>query len=192
MKFEIIGEEIRYKEIKSHGTGGVIYVPKSWAGEKVAIIRGVIDEVENISRTIDMNRRVIYSYFVGDLLHRGHIEAMRNAKRMVGPNGISVVGVLTREATLEKKDEPIVSFDERVGLVSAIRYNDVVVAQKTYSPIKNLQKIKPDIAIESDSHNEEDIKKVEKFMESIGGEVRIIPYYPDKSSTKLKELIKNG
>jgi len=40
-KFEVEGKELIIKIIKKHGNGAMVYIPKSWIGEKVAIIRGV-------------------------------------------------------------------------------------------------------------------------------------------------------
>ena len=134
--------------------------------------------------------RVVYSYYVLDIVHRGHLKMMKNAKAAAGKDGISVVGILTKEAVLEKKPKkPILSFDERMNLAESMEFVDVVVAQDTYSPMKNLKKIKPDVAMESSSHNEEDIKKVEEFMKSIDGRVIVVPYYPFQSSSGIKREI---
>ena len=66
---------------------------------------------------------------------------------------------------------------------------DLVVAQETYSPLPNVMKIKPDILMESTSHDEEDIEKAREVMESINGRVIVIPYYPSQSSTGIKNKI---
>ncbi|GAI14381.1 unnamed protein product [marine sediment metagenome] len=117
---------------------------------------------------------------------------MRNAKAMAGENGVSVVGILTDEAVKERKQRPILSFDERIELAGAIKYNDLVVPQDAYSPLPNLKRIKPDVAIESASHRAEDIQRVRRYMESIKGRLVVVPYYPSQSSTKIKGKIKKG
>lgn len=137
--------------------------------------------------------RIVYSYYVLDIVHRGHLKMMKNAKAVAGKNGISIVGILTKEAVLEKKsNKPILSFDERMNLAESMEFVDVVVAQDTYSPIKNLGRIKPDVTMESTSHNEEDIEKVKNFMKSIGGRVVVVPYYPYQSSSSIKKRMDNG
>lgn len=118
---------------------------------------------------------------------------MKNAKAFAGPGGISIVGILTDQAVAEKKEKkPLLSFNERVELAEAIRYNDCVVAQKTYSPLSNLKQIKPDIVIESTSHASEEIEKIRSFMESIEGRMVVFPYYPSYSSSKIKKWIKTN
>ena len=191
-RFNIIGKEMRVKSVKEHGTGAIIYVPKAWANEKVAVVRGVESETINLAKTIDRSERIVYSYYVLDLVHKGHLKMMRNSKATAGPNGISIVGILTNKAVMERKKKPILSFDDRVALAEAIKYNDFVVAQETYSPLSNIKRIRPNIAMESNSHKEEDIKDLRKYMESIDGKVMVVPYYPNTSSTELKEKIRNG
>jgi len=133
--------------------------------------------------------KIVYSYYVLDIVHKGHLKMMENAKSIAGDDGKLIIGILTDEAVMEKKKKPILSFEERFDLASAIKYADLVVAQDTYSPLPNVMKIKPDILMESTSHEESDVKKAEEIMESIGGRVIVIPYYPVQCSTKIKESI---
>ncbi len=135
--------------------------------------------------------KIVYSYYVLDLVHKGHLKMMENAKAIAGKDGKLIVGILTDEAVMELKPKPIISFDERFDLANAIKYVDLVVAQETYSPLPNVKKIKPDILMESSSHTDEAIEDARKVMESIGGKVIVIPYYPSQSSSSIKEKI-NG
>lgn len=133
---------------------------------------------------------IVYSYYVLDIIHKGHLEMLQNAKAMAGKDGRLVVGILTDEAVMEKKPKPILSFEERVELARSIRCVDLVVTQKNYSPLKNISIIKPNILMESSSHEVEE--RVELMMESLGGRIIRIPYFPDHSSIQIKKDIKDG
>jgi phosphoenolpyruvate phosphomutase len=135
---------------------------------------------------------LVYSYYVLDIVHKGHLKMMKNSKAMAGEDGKLIVGILTDEAVMEKKSRPTLSFNERYDLASAIKYVDLVVAQETYSPIQNIKMIKPDILMESSSHAEEDIVEAQKVMENLGGKVVIIPYFPTICSTIIKTRVKNN
>jgi len=37
-KFQVEGRELIIREVKPHGNGAIVYVPKSWIGRKVGII----------------------------------------------------------------------------------------------------------------------------------------------------------
>ena len=134
--------------------------------------------------------KVVYSYYVLDIVHKGHLLMMKNAKAIAGDDGKLIVGILTDEAVMEKKEKPILSFEERIELASAIKYVDVAVAQETYSPLPNVKRIKPDILMESTSHDQEAIEKAREYMDSINGKVVVLPYFPSQSSKEIKDSIK--
>jgi len=136
-----------------------------------------------------MQLKLVYSYYVLDIVHKGHLLMMKNAKSIAGKDGKLIVGILTDEAVMELKKRPILSFDERVELAYAIEYVDVVVAQETYSPLPNVKRIKPDILMESTSHTEEAIEEAEAVMKEIKGKVIVLPYFPTQSSTNIKNKI---
>lgn len=133
---------------------------------------------------------IVYSYYVLDIVHAGHLVQMKNAKAIAGEDGKSIVGILTDEAVMEKKKRPILTFPERMELAAAIEYVDAVVPQKTYSPLPNVMKIRPDILMESASHSDAAIEEARKTMQSIGGRLIVTPYYPGQSSTNIKKIIK--
>lgn len=136
--------------------------------------------------------KIVYSYYVLDIIHRGHLLMMKNSKVMAGKDGKLIVGILTEEAVLEKKSKPpILALDERIAIAESIKYVDAAVPQETYSPIPNIKKIKPDILMESASHSEEDIEETRKVVESWGGRVIVMPYYPSQCSTNIKDKIIN-
>ena len=134
--------------------------------------------------------KLVYSYYVLDIVHKGHLLMMKNAKAIAGNDGKSIVGILTDEAVMEKKERPILSFEERIELATAIKYVDVAVAQETYSPLPNVMRIKPDILMESTSHGEEAIEKAREVMDNINGKVVVLPYFPSQSSTDIKNNIR--
>ena len=132
---------------------------------------------------------IVYSYYCLDIIHPGHLLQIKNAKRLAGKDGISIIGILTDEAVMEKKPRPIIPFEQRMAIAEAIEYADLVVPQETYSPHPNCLKIKPDILMESASHSDELIEQSRKVMASINGKVICTPYFPTQSSTKIKETI---
>lgn len=189
-EFVISGKEVISKIVKKHGSGAIVYVPKQWAGEKVSVIREMEFDTKKLGKTLDHEKRIVYSYYVLDIVHQGHLLQMQNAKATVGKDGISVVGILTDKAVMEKKKRPILSFDERMLLAQSIKFNDFVVAQDTYSPLPNVRNIRPDILMESSSHTEENIEEARKVMAKLDGKVITTPYYPMLSSTEIKKKIK--
>ena len=134
--------------------------------------------------------KIVYSYYVLDIIHQGHLLMMKNAKAVAGKDGKLIAGILTDKAAMEKKKKPVFSFEERIEIAGAIRYVDIVVPQETYSPLPNVLRIRPDILIESASHTAIAIKKARECMDSINGKVIVLPYFPAQSSTGIKDKIR--
>jgi len=130
---------------------------------------------------------LVYSYYCLDIIHEGHLLQLKNAKAIAGPDGRSIVGILTDEAVMEKKSCPAIPFVERVRIAQSIDCVDVVVPQVTYSPLDNVKAIGASVLMESASHSTEDIRKAHACMAELGGQVITTPYYPCQSSTDIKE-----
>jgi cytidyltransferase-like protein len=133
---------------------------------------------------------IVYSYFVLDIVHRGHLLFLKNSKAVAGPEGRLIVGIVSDEAVLAKKGKaPILSFSERLELANSIKYVDLVVCQKNYTPYDNVKSISPNILMESESHDEVQITKGRELMKELGGRVIVMPYFHGQSSTLLKSKI---
>ena len=126
-----------------------------------------------------------------DLLHTGHILMLKNSKAIAGPDGRLVVGIVSDEAVEQQKGRlPLLRFHERLELAQSIRYVDLVVQQKEYSPLENVKKINPNILMESESHSDDQLLASRELMKSIGGQTIVMPYFKGQSSTKIKNKIK--
>lgn len=193
-----VQKEIRQKVINTlDAWGGELVEPKYTKGISTTSIINSIQEniIDRTSVLINNDKdietgNIVYSYYVLDIIHKGHLLMMNKSKEKAGENGKLIVGILTDEAVMEKKEKPILKFDERFEIASSIRFVDEVIKQDTYSPLENLKKIKPDILMESSSHSKEDIQRMEKYMKSINGKVITVPYYDGQSSSSIKNLIR--
>ena len=137
-----------------------------------------------INERLWFRKKKVYAYVVGDILHVGHLKHLERAKKA---GDYLIVGVLTDEATMEKKPKPIISFGERMAMVKALECVDEVVEQHDYSPLSNIEEIKPDVLMESEDHKEQ---PANDFVKSYGGEVIQSPYYEGQSSSLIKQKIK--
>ena len=133
---------------------------------------------------------LVYSYFVLDIEHRGHLMMLKNSKAIAGPDGRLVVGIVSDDAVLNKKGAaPTLDFSERLELAASIKYVDLVVGQKDYTPFENIKQIVPNILMESESHSQAQIDKGRQIMSDLGGRVIVMPYFDDQSSTHIKSKI---
>jgi len=117
------------------------------------------------------------------LLHYGHIRHLQKARQL---GDRLKVGVLTTEATMERKPRPIIPQARRMEQVSALRCVDQVVVQKSYSPLDNVRRYRPDVLAESEDHSLEDVLE---GCRGLGVRVEVLPYTKGISSTKIKGAV---
>lgn len=146
-----------------------------------------MQELDDYESSMISGKTVVYTYICGDVLHKGHILYLKSAASM---GDFLIVGVLTDEAVMEKKNKPLMPFEERIEIIECLKMIDMVMPQYEYAPYENIKNLRPNILIESSSHDNELIEKGKKCMEDIGGKVVVLPYYPYQSSTNIKNKIK--
>lgn len=129
-----------------------------------------------------------YTTGVFDMFHIGHLNVLRNAKKYCEE---LIVGVSTDELVEEyKKKKPIIPFNERIEIVSDVKYVDKVVYQKDMDKLKILLELECDVVFVGDDwKGTEKWRKYEEEFKEYGIDVIYLPYTKGTSSTLLRELI---
>jgi len=137
-----------------------------------------------------MNTNVVYVGMCADLIHHGHLNIIKEAKKY----GEVVVGLLTDSAIASYKRLPALSYEERKIVVENIVGVSKVIPQITLDYIPNIEKLKPDYVVHGDDWKEGVQKQVRKGvinkLNEWGGKVVDVPYTKGVSSTKLHNHLK--
>ena len=140
------------------------------------------------------NKKIVLTGGCFDILHIGHIELLKNAKR----KGDYLFVLLENDKNVKKlkgKGRPINSQKERAIILSSFEYVDYVILLPDMASNKDYDKLvyllNPDIiAVTKDSpqivHN---LRQTEKINAKVWEVTKIIK---DKSTTKLAKLIKQN
>jgi len=128
----------------------------------------------------------VYAAGVFDILHHGHVRYLEAARAM---GDILIVGLLTDDGAARYKPRPVMTYEERHGIVNALRCVDVVMRQDDTDPTETLKVlyemgIKIDVLVRGTDY--EGTPPGTAFVESIGGIVRRIPYTKEISSSDIK------
>lgn len=139
-----------------------------------------------------MNNKKIIGYTTGvfDMFHIGHLNILRKAKEQCD---YLIVGVSTDELVKKSKNKtPIIPFEERMEIISAIKYVDKVVPQENKDKMAAYDKYKFDIMFVGDDWKGSELfLKCEKELEKRGSRIVYFPYTKSTSSTILREKVLN-
>lgn len=96
---------------------------------------------------------------VFDVLHRGHIELLKYAKS-IGDVLYVVIDSDERVKSIKGNNRPINSVEDRVYILSAIKYIDKVFVFDTLDELRSIHSsISPDILVKGSDWDEEYIRK---------------------------------
>lgn len=138
-----------------------------------------------------MSKNVIgYTTGVFDMFHIGHLNILKKAKEQCD---YLIVGVSTDELVKKTKHKtPIIPYEERKEILSAIKYVDKVVPQINKDKIAAYNKYKFDIMFVGDDWKGSELfTKCEVELNKRGSKVVYFPYTQGTSSTILREKVLN-
>jgi D-beta-D-heptose 7-phosphate kinase/D-beta-D-heptose 1-phosphate adenosyltransferase len=133
--------------------------------------------------------KVIFTNGVFDLLHPGHIFLLRAAKEL---GGKLIVGINSDESAKQlgkRPKRPIQKQEARKVILEANRYVDKVIIFDEVSPMKLIEKLKPDIIVKGGDYRKKDVVG-KRFVESLGGKVVIVPFEEGYGTSKLIHSIR--
>ena len=136
------------------------------------------------------NASVVFTNGVYDLLHRGHVEYLEEA-RALGDR--LVVGVNTDASVrrLKGPSRPIVGEQDRLALVRALACVDLAVLFDDDTPLHLIEAVKPAVLVKGADYAPETIVGRE-FVESRGGRVTTIALREGLSTSEIVKRIREG
>ena len=146
--------------------------------EDLVIVSAKVKELEN---------KTVYMCFSTDIIHSGHIEIIKKAKRL----GKLTIGVLSDEAVISYKRFPLLPYSERKTMFENINGVYRVVEQKSLSYKENLLMYHPDYVV----HGDDWCTGFQKFIRSEVVEILaqyggVLIEYPYSNDVKYNDLEK--
>lgn len=118
-----------------------------------------------------------------DILHIGHIELLKKSKQL-GDYLIVLLNSDKSVINLKGSKRPINNQYDRKILLESIRYVDEVIIYDDLTPIKLIERIKPDILTKGSDYTIEKIVGYD-FVKSYGGKVVTIDFVTGYSTSKI-------
>jgi rfaE bifunctional protein nucleotidyltransferase chain/domain len=133
-------------------------------------------------------KTVVFTNGCFDLLHRGHIHTLRQAKA----HGDLLIVALNSDQSVKAikgPNRPVTSEADRVELIAAMEMVDYVVVYDEPDPYKLIAAIKPNVLAKGGDWSAEKIVGAD-IVEQNGGRVAVIPYLKGFSTTEIIERIR--
>lgn len=128
-----------------------------------------------------------YTTGVYDLFHVGHVRLLLKAKSMCDK---LIVGVTSDELVAYKNKKAVISFSERIEIVSACKYVDLAVEQASMDKMEAHNRYKFDVMFVGDDwYQTEKWKDIECYMNGIGVKIVYFPYTKTTSSTLINSTL---
>ncbi|MBR3010316.1 MAG: adenylyltransferase/cytidyltransferase family protein [Prevotella sp.] len=129
----------------------------------------------------------VITFGVYDMLHVGHVLLFKKAKEL---GDYLIVAVQDDDMILKYKPEAemVYTTDERLLMVSSIKYVDEVVVYKNVD--KDIQKIDFDVFVKGPDQSHEGFQRAVDWCNKNGREVIVIPRTEGISSTMLRNIKK--
>jgi rfaE bifunctional protein nucleotidyltransferase chain/domain len=134
-------------------------------------------------------KSVVFTNGCFDLLHRGHVHILRQAK---AAGDILIVAINSDKSVKSIKGDlrPILPEIDRIELISAMEMVDYVVVFDEPDPYKLIVAIKPAVLAKGGDWSADKIVGGD-VVEQSGGRIAVIPYLKGFSTSEIIERIRN-
>jgi rfaE bifunctional protein nucleotidyltransferase chain/domain len=149
-----------------------------------------LDELERlVSSAKARGQRIVFTNGCFDILHRGHLHLLREAKAL---GDLLIVAVNSDRSIKQIKGpaRPIISQAGRAELLAALEMVDYVILFDEADPRRLLTALKPDILVKGGDYGRDEVVGAD-IVERHGGTVAVIPFLQGFSTTEIIERTRN-
>ncbi len=131
--------------------------------------------------------KIVFTNGCFDLLHLGHITLLEEAAAL---GDKLIVGLNSDHSVKQIKGEkrPLFNQQERARLLAALEFVDLVVIFDESTPEKLIHALRPDVLVKGADYTIENVVGA-SFVQSYGGEVKLLPLVENYSTTQLIQRI---
>jgi D-beta-D-heptose 7-phosphate kinase/D-beta-D-heptose 1-phosphate adenosyltransferase len=133
-------------------------------------------------------RRVVFTNGCFDILHRGHITYLNQARAL---GDVLIVGVNSDDGIrrLKGPERPINTLEDRLHVLAALTCVDHLTTFDEDTPCNLVRLIRPDVFVKGGDYTRDRLPEA-GVVEALGGTVHILPLVADRSTTNLIRRIR--
>jgi rfaE bifunctional protein nucleotidyltransferase chain/domain len=157
--------------------------PRAKPPRAVTKVKSLAAAVRAVRKAQAAGRRAVFTNGCFDLLHRGHIRYLEQA-RSLGDLLVVAVNSDASVRQLKGPGRPAVPAAERAEVLAALAAVDLVLVFDELDPGRVIRAVRPDVLVKGGDWPVDKIVGAD-FVRSAGGSVRSLPYLKGASTTGL-------
>jgi rfaE bifunctional protein nucleotidyltransferase chain/domain len=156
-----------------------------------AFLAKIVSREDAAKRIAGLPGPVVFTNGVFDVLHRGHVTYLANARAVGG----SLVVALNTDASARRlgkgPDRPLNNEEDRAVVIASLEAVSLVTWFDEDTPVELLRELKPQVYVKGGDY---DMRKLAEtaLVESHGGRALAIPFVDGYSTTRLVKKIKGA
>jgi rfaE bifunctional protein nucleotidyltransferase chain/domain len=164
------------------------------AAEAAGLLRMPAGEHSQVARIVAehraVGRRIVFTNGCFDVLHRGHVSYLEQAKRL---GDVLIVAINDDDSVrrLKGPDRPVNTAADRAAVLAGLSCVDHVTQFSENTPVSLIQLLKPDVYAKGGDYTPEMLPET-PVVQSFGGQVHILGYVSDQSTTAMIDRIRSG
>ena len=154
-----------------------------------AFVSKLVPRAELLPRLAELRRPVVFTNGVFDILHRGHVTYLAQARAL----GASLVIGLNSDASArglgKAPDRPLNGEGDRACVLAALESTSLVTLFDEPTPLELLKLVRPEIYVKGGDYDVEALAET-ALVRSWGGDALALPFVGGYSTTALVERIR--
>jgi D-beta-D-heptose 7-phosphate kinase/D-beta-D-heptose 1-phosphate adenosyltransferase len=154
--------------------------------------RGVVNEEQLLVDVADARahgEKIVFTNGCFDILHAGHVGYLEQARKQ-GDRLILAINSDASVTRLKGEGRPINPVERRMAVLAGLEAVDWVVSFEDDTPERLLELIKPDILVKGGDYTRKEVVGWE-IVEGYGGEIAVLDFLDDCSTTAIVEKIQD-
>ncbi|HEX7647718.1 MAG TPA: D-glycero-beta-D-manno-heptose 1-phosphate adenylyltransferase [Noviherbaspirillum sp.] len=143
------------------------------------------------ARVAQLPKPVVLTNGVFDILHRGHVTYLAQAREQ----GASLVVAVNTDASVKRlgkgDDRPVNTCDDRMAILAALESVNLVVPFEEDTALEVVQEARPDVYVKGGDYDMQAIPEGREVL-AYGGKAVAIDFAHDRSTTKLLAKVRRS
>jgi rfaE bifunctional protein nucleotidyltransferase chain/domain len=149
----------------------------------------VVSRGDAAARVAQLPRPVVFTNGVFDVLHRGHVTYLEQAREL----GASLVLAVNTDASARRlgkgPDRPLNREQDRAMMLAALESVSLVTFFEEDTPMELIRALRPDVLVKGGDYDIDKLAEAQ-FVRSYGGRALAIPFVDGYSTTSLVNKIR--